>query len=318
MKSNSLSSYLSQHFEAHDTASDIADGLTNTVLALSKAAIEIAKLSAANGIGASSLGGLAGGVNEDGDSQKQLDVLSDDIIAKAISNTGIGIYYSEEQSEPMMIDKTGLLGLACDPLDGSSNIDTNLTIGTIFSLFDLSDCQNGLPPIGRKQLASGLFVYGPQTSLLLSFGKEVAAFGLLEDGQFVRLDWQIDIPKPLPNLLLMPRMLAFGRSQFKTIFMRLAMAQGQKTLVCDGLVHLLQILRIFRRGGVFLYPQDSRKGYEAGRLRLVYEANPIAFLIEAAGGMATTGTGPILDQEISSLHQRIPLIFGSSDEVKKS
>ena len=318
MKSNSLSSYLSQHFEAHDTASDIADGLTNTVLALSKAAIEIAKLSAANGIGASSLGGLAGGVNEDGDSQKQLDVLSDDIIAKAISNTGIGIYYSEEQSEPMMIDKTGLLGLACDPLDGSSNIDTNLTIGTIFSLFDISDCQNGLPPIGRKQLASGLFVYGPQTSLLLSFGKEVAAFGLSEDGQFVRLDWQIDIPKASTEFAINASNAAFWPKPIQDYIYEISYGAGAKDSGMRWLGSLVaDSYRIFRRGGVFLYPQDSRKGYEAGRLRLVYEANPIAFLIEAAGGMATTGTGPILDQEISSLHQRIPLIFGSSDEVKK-
>ena len=130
-----------------------------------------------NGIGASSLGGLAGGVNEDGDSQKQLDVLSDDIIA-AISNTGIGIYYSEEQSESM-IDKTGLLGLACDPLDGSSNIDTNLTIGTIF-LLDLSDCQNG--SLHWSQTASiWIICVWAANKLVAEFCKEVAAFGLLEE-----------------------------------------------------------------------------------------------------------------------------------------
>ena len=132
------------------------------------------------------------------------------------------------------------------------------------------------------------------------------------------MDWQIDIPKASTEFAINASNAAFWPKPIQDYIYEISYGAGAKDSGMRWLGSLVaDSYRIFRRGGVFLYPQDSRKGYEEGRLRLVYEANPIAFLIEAAGGMATTGTGPILDQEISSLHQRIPLIFGSSDEVKK-
>ena len=184
-------------------------------------------------------------------------------------------------------------------------------------MFSVADCDGDLPPIGRKQLAAGVFIYGPQTSLLLRVSDEVVGFGLAPDGQFQRLDWQIAFPPKTSEFAINASNAAFWPEPIKRYIDTLshgarARQSGMRwngSLVADA-------MRIFRRGGVFLYPQDSRDGYEAGRLRLVYEASPIAFLIEAAGGLATTGTIDILDHPISSLHQRVPLFFGSADEVR--
>lgn len=295
----------------------LPEGLSDTLLGLADAGIQIAKLAANNGLDTPNLGGLAGGLNEDGDSQKQLDVLSDDLICEALSAAGVASYFSEEQAEAKILNPDGQIGVACDPLDGSSNIDTNLTIGTIFSLFDMKDCVNGLPPMGRKQLAAGLFVYGPQTSLLLSFGDEVAAFALSGEGRFIRLDWDVRVPASSTEFAINASNAAFWPAPIQDYIAERSTGRAAKTSGMRWLGSLVaDAFRIFRRGGVFLYPQDSRTGYEQGRLRLIYEASPMAFLIEAAGGRATTGTHDILDVAPTSLHQRIPLIFGSADEVK--
>ena len=322
-----LSDYLtdiSAHKYSDTATAPIGAALQQTITSLAEAASQIAQLAAHNGIASPSLGALAGGQNDDGDSQKQLDMIADDIITKALAGSQVGVYFSEEQTAPQTIhnltdnptDDFRMLGLACDPLDGSSNIDTNTTIGTIFSLFHASDIADNLPPKGRRQLAAGLFVYGPQTSLLLSFGDEVVGFGRASDGVYYRLDWQIAIPPTSPEFAINASNAAFWPPAIQDYIHELSYGAGASASGMRWLGSLVaDAYRIFRRGGLFLYPQDSRKGYEAGRLRLVYEANPIAFLIEAAGGVATTGTAPILDQPPTSLHQRVPLIFGSHDEV---
>jgi len=314
----SLETFLSQRTPSPSLSESLDDAVGQAILALSEAAKKIAALASYQGIGTASLGALTGHENEDGDDQKQLDVMADEAIQQAIQKTDIGIYFSEEISTSLEINKTGALGLACDPLDGSSNIDTNLTIGTIFSIFKKEDCQDGLPPLGRAQLAAGLFIYGPQTSLLLRIGDDLSAFALDNRGQFQQLDWQIEIPKTASEFAINASNAAFWPTPIQSYIASLcapnqAQHSGMRwlgSLVADA-------MRIFRRGGIFLYPQDSRKDYEAGRLRLAYEANPIAFLIEAAGGMATTGTTAILDVPVTSLHQRVPLIFGSSEMVKQ-
>ena len=313
MTMSDLKSYIASTYERKS----LPGGLADTLLGLADAAIEIAKLAANNGLDTPNLGGLAGGLNEDGDSQKQLDVLSDYLVCEALSAAGVARYFSEEQAEVKILTPDGQIGVACDPLDGSSNIDTNLTIGTIFSIFDMKDCVNDLPPMGRKQLAAGLFVYGPQTALLLSFGDEVAAFALSEEGRFIRLEWDVQIPASSTEFAINASNAAFWPAPIQTYIAERSTGSAAKTSAMRWLGSLVaDAFRIFRRGGVFLYPQDSRTGYEQGRLRLIYEASPMAFLIEAAGGRATTGTHDILDIAPTSLHQRIPLIFGSADEVK--
>ena len=307
-----LPDYLHQMTQGQPVGQEVA----SAIMALSDAAKKIASLAASNGIGGDNLSHLAGGVNEDGDSQKQLDVLSDKIVQDGLRSAGVAIYFSEEEATPITLNQGQSISVACDPLDGSSNIDTNLTIGTIFSVFRTSDCQDGLPPYGRKQIASGFFVYGPQTALLLSFGSDVRAFALSQSGVFAQLDWQVQIPKASAEFAINASNAAFWPDGIKAYIDELSRGEmahrsGMRwlgSLVADA-------FRIFRRGGLFLYPEDSRKGYEQGRLRLIYEANPIAFMVEAAGGTAIDGVRPILDIKPDHLHQRIPFIFGSAEMV---
>ena len=297
------------------------DDSRQIILALCGAAIDISALASRTGLTATALGAVTGAQNSDGDQQKQLDVLADEIVATALSATTLGSYFSEERDEALIFSEDGTLSLSCDPLDGSSNIDTNLTIGTIFSLFRrTAQHQNHSQlPQGREQIAAGFFAYGPQTSLLLSCGAGVIGFGLDEDGQFYQLDWQIAIPAQTSEFAINASNTRHWLAPVKSyIDDCLAGVQGEReknfnmrwagSLVADA-------WRIFRRGGVFLYPEDRRAGYEQGRLRLIYEAYAIAFLVEQAGGLASDGRQMILDIKPEELHQRTPLLFGSKDEI---
>jgi len=262
------------------------------------------------------LDAVAGDVNADGDTQKALDVLADDIILAAAQQAGAAAYMSEERETAISLSDDGSFIIASDPLDGSSNIGVNVSIGTIFSV--LPTAGHGLVA-GRDQLAAGFFVYGPQTTLLLTVGAGVASFVMDADGRFQMIDDNVRIPDQTAEFAInagnQRHWLAPARRYVADC---LAGADGPRgrnfsqrwvgSLVADA-------WRIFCRGGVFLYPADGRNGYADGRLRLVYEAAPIAFLATQAGGRATDGTGDILDIVPTAVHQRVPLVFGSSEEV---
>ena len=266
---------------------------------------------------AAQLGAVRGSANADGDDQKKLDVLADDMIASALANcAGVAAYLSEERDSAMGIDDGGDVIVASAPLDGSSNIDTNVSIGTIFSIFPAA---GGYLQPGRNQLASGIFLYGPQTTFLITFGDGVFAFQLAEDREFYDMGWQVQIPPETSEFAINASNSRHWRAPVsRYIADCLAGADGPRqrnfnmrwvgSLVADG-------WRIFRRGGIFLYPADARKGYETGRLRLVYEANPMAMLVSQAGGRASDGQQEILAITPTSLHQRVPLVFGSANEV---
>ena len=263
------------------------------------------------------LGAVRGSANADGDDQKKLDVLADEMIASALANcAGVAAYLSEERDTAMALDDGGDVIVASDPLDGSSNIDTNVSIGTIFSILPAA---GGYLQLGRNQLASGIFVYGPQTTLLVTFGDGVFAFQLSEDREFYDMGWQVRIPSETSEFAINASNSRHWRASVsRYIADCLAGVDGPRqrnfnmrwvgSLVADG-------WRIFRRGGIFLYPADARKGYETGRLRLVYEANPMAMLVSQAGGRASDGQQDILAITPTSLHQRVPLVFGSANEV---
>ncbi|MEK9797860.1 MAG: class 1 fructose-bisphosphatase, partial [Alphaproteobacteria bacterium] len=241
----------------------------------------------------------------------------DEMIASALANcAGVAAYLSEERDSAMGLDDGGDVIVASDPLDGSSNIDTNVSIGTIFSI--LPAAGGHLQP-GRNQLASGIFVYGPQTTLLVTFGDGVFAFQLAEDREFYDMGWQVQIPPETSEFAINASNSRHWRAPVsRYIADCLAGVDGPRqrnfnmrwvgSLVADG-------WRIFRRGGIFLYPADARKGYDTGRLRLVYEANPMAMLVSQAGGRASDGQQDILAITPTSLHQRVPLVFGSANEV---
>ena len=288
--------------------------LAKVILSLAGAASAIA---AEIRMPATALDAAAGAVNADGDTQKKLDVIADEIVLDALHGTGAAAYLSEEREEAIPLDPDGGLIIACDPLDGSSNIGVNVSVGTIFSVLpaDGGDLQPG-----RAQLAAGFFVYGPQTTLLLTTGSGTASFRMDDEGRFVMISENVRIPSEASEFAIN----ASNRRHWPAPITRyvegcLAGADGPRghdynmrwvaSLVAET-------WRIISRGGVFLYPADARKGYAAGRLRLVYEAAPVAMLVEQAGGRATDGARDIMDITPDGLHQRVPLVFGAKNEVE--
>ena len=288
--------------------------LAKVILSLAGAASAIA---AEIRMPATALDAVAGAVNADGDTQKKLDVIADEIVLDALRGTGAAAYLSEEREEAIPLDPDGGLIIACDPLDGSSNIGVNVSVGTIFSVLpaDGGDLQPG-----RAQLAAGFFVYGPQTTLLLTTGSGTASFRMDDEGRFVMISENVRIPSEASEFAIN----ASNRRHWPAPITRyvegcLAGADGPRghdynmrwvaSLVAET-------WRIISRGGVFLYPAGARKGYAAGRLRLVYEAAPVAMLVEQAGGRATDGARDIMDITPDGLHQRVPLVFGAKNEVE--
>lgn len=267
--------------------------------------------------------GAGVGENSDGDQQKALDVMADEMFEAALKGTGVKYYASEEQEDVLTIDEGGVFALATDPLDGSSNIDVNVTIGTIFSIFDASgDATSSFLRSASDQIAAGYIAYGPQTLLAMTFGSGTALYVLdPETGSFVLSESKMDLPVAAKEFSINSSnrrhwtqpVLAYveenetGKDGRKGKDMNF---RWVGSLVAE--TH-----RILTRGGTFLYPSDGRKGYENGRLRMVYEVAPMAFLVEQAGGKATDGVAPIMSLTAEQLHERRPFVFGSAEEVDR-
>ena len=311
---------LESFLEDHASISPLAAAVCDAVAGLAVSAAVISRLIRLPDADAN-LGAIKGSANADGDDQKALDVMADEIITAALTTAGVATYLSEEQAEPIPLHEDGLVIVASDPLDGSSNIDTNVSVGTIFSVLDAA---GGVLQKGRDQLAAGFFVYGPQTTLLLTVGDGVFAFAMDDAGLFHQMQWSDGQTQV---------MIALDTNEFginasnqrhwlppvaSYVADCLAGTDGPRgrnfnmrwvgSLVADA-------WRIFRRGGIFLYPADTRDGYGDGRLRLVYEAAPVAMLVEQAGGRAVSDQVDILDIVPESLHQRVAFVFGSISEV---
>ena len=260
--------------------------------------------------------------NADGDKQKPLDIFADECVFDSINNSLVAAYCSEEQDGMTTIDKNGKYLIFCDPLDGSSNIGNNISIGTIFSILPLynGSIDNSLKQNGNSQLCAGFFVYGPQTTLILSLGKGVHSFYFdNKNSQFNILNPNIIIPKSTSEFSINSSYRRYWNNKVKNyikncedgtdgIRKKNFNMRWVGSLVADA-------SRIFERGGIFLYPEDKREKNKNGRLRLTYEANPISFLISQAGGKATNGSIDILNVEVNEIHQRVPFIFGSEEEV---
>jgi fructose-1,6-bisphosphatase I len=217
--------------------------------------------------------------------------------------------------------------LLFDPLDGSSNIDVNVSIGTIFSVLKKTEGSAGVSEAdflqaGQSQVAAGYCVYGPQTTLVLTVGDGVAMFTLdREQGSFVLTQENVQIPADTQEFAInMSNMRHWAPPVKQYIDDCLAGKSGVRgkdfnmrwvaSMVAD--VH-----RILTRGGVFMYPWDQREPHKPGKLRLMYEANPMAWLVEQAGGAATNGQQRILDIQPTELHQRVSVFLGSKNEVQR-
>ena len=260
--------------------------------------------------------------NVDGDEQKPLDIFADECIFESINNSSVAAYCSEEQDGMTTLDEHGKYVVFCDPLDGSSNIDSNISIGTIFSVlpFNKISAEYSLKQNGKSQLCAGFFVYGPQTTLILSLGKGVHSFYFdNKNNRFNILNPNIIIPKSTSEYSINSSYRRYWNNKVKNYIQNCEDGSDgirEKNFNMRWVGSLVaDASRIFERGGIFLYPEDKREKNKSGRLRLTYEANPISFLISQAGGKATNGSIDILNLEVNEIHQRVPFIFGSEEEV---
>ncbi len=295
--------------------------LEETISVLCSSAASLSEEISLSGLGADHKS--TAGQNTDGDSQKKLDLIADNLFRTNLEKSVVGFYASEEQEHIQHFANNGKIGVAIDPLDGSSNIDCNVSIGTIFSVKDI---KNETSPdldffhLGNY-LCSGYFIYGPQTLFVFSCGQGVLKYLYNSNERvFEAIPGKVEIPYstneyaingsnyrhwPIPVRHYIDECLEGVTGQRKKNFNTRWVA----SLVAE--TH-----RILERGGIFLYPGDDREGYSEGRLRMVYECGPIAFLIEQAKGRATNGTENILGINSSHLHQRTSFIFGSIEEVE--
>jgi fructose-1,6-bisphosphatase I len=314
---------LDAHLNSYSAASpDRREDVAAIIRAFSEAALKVRKMLNEGALGAA-FAGDRGTANADGDRQKEMDVFADNCFLEAAQGVGVGLYASEELPNPVELDPAATLAVAIDPLDGSSNIDTNVSIGTIFSILPRLDSEEAtFAQSGTAQLAAGFFIYGPQLALVLTKlnGTRIYVFSS-RLGTFVQAYHSLAIPQVTTEF-------AINVSNYRHWDEQVRLYVDDCLTGSDGprgrdfnmrwnASLVAEAYRIMVRGGVFLYPRDQRKGYGAGRLRLVYEANPIALLVEQAGGAATDGITRILDIVPQSVHQRTPLVFGSAKEVAK-
>ena len=275
--------------------------------------------------------GSAGSENVQGEVQKKLDIIANEVLIEANEWGGhLAAMASEEMDSIYLVPNRYPKGeylLLFDPLDGSSNIDVNVSIGTIFSVLKMPEGDRGveegdfLQP-GKCQVAAGYCVYGPQTILVLTVGDGVAMFTLdREQGSFVLTEDNVRIPEDTKEFAInMSNMRHWDAPVKRYIDECLAGTEGPRgkdfnmrwiaSMVAD--VH-----RILTRGGVFLYPWDQREPEKPGKLRLMYEANPMAWLVEQAGGAATNAHERILDLQPAKLHERVSVVLGSKNEVER-
>jgi fructose-1,6-bisphosphatase I len=275
------------------------------------------------------IGETVGLDNVQGEAQKKLDVIANSVLVEANEWGGqLAAMASEEMAEPYQIPNRypkGEFLLLYDPLDGSSNLDVNISVGTIFSVLRCpghcaeANVEAFLQP-GAKQVAAGFAVYGAATILVLTIGNGVVGFTLdRELGSFVLTDEKIMIPEDSQEFAInASNMRNWGAPVKRYIDECLAGKTGVRgkdfnmrwvaSMVAD-------VYRILSRGGIFLYPRDAK--HKDGRLRLMYEANPMAMIVEEAGGAATDGTTRILDIQPTALHQRVGVVLGSKNEVER-
>jgi fructose-1,6-bisphosphatase I len=300
------------------------DEVKDVVAVIAAACVQISKVVASGAISGSL--GAAGQVNVQDEEQKKLDIITNDILRDALNGCPLVAGLASEELD--FIETTGAVGgflVTFDPLDGSSNIDVNVSVGTIFSILPApagvapSEADFLLP--GRQQVAAGYAVYGPQTMLVLTISNSVVAFTLDADGAWRLTHETIAIPADTAEFAInMSNQRHWAPPVRAYIEGCLAGKTGPRgknfnmrwvaSMVAD--VH-----RILMRGGVFLYPWDAREPDKPGKLRLLYEANPMSLIVERAGGQSTDGKTSILDLQPTKLHQRVPVVLGSANEVKR-
>jgi fructose-1,6-bisphosphatase I len=266
------------------------------------------------------------GANSDGDAQKALDVHADEVFVDALRSASVRGVASEEREAPVWLDPEGAFLVAIDPLDGSSNIETNVTVGSLLAILDAAPAPgfegaSFLQP-GHRQRAAAILLYGPCVEFVFSLGAGTHVATLdPATGGFRMTKFSLVIPEGRPEFAINASNARHWPEPVQSYVADLVMGESGPRVKQYNMRWIAAVAadayRVLIRGGSYLYPDDSRVGYRQGRLRLLYEANPIALLIEQAGGMATDGVNRILDIAPTGLHQRTPLIFGSADKVER-
>jgi fructose-1,6-bisphosphatase I len=298
------------------------DSVATVVTRMANAAVSLAELA-----GQGALAGPMGEVlrrNGGGDEQKALDLVAHELFLDALKDAPVAALASEEADEPIGMTQGAPLVVAIDPLDGSKNIDVNATIGSIFAILPRNDLpwpRLFLQP-GSALLAAGFTVHGPQTTLVLTLGTGVNVFTLdRARGVFVLTQADVRLPHGVREYAINAANYRHWDSAIRAyVDDCVAGADGprggdfnMRWLGCA----VAEAYRVLLRGGVYLYPGDARASMRHGRLRLVYEANPLAFIMEQAGGAATNGIERILDIVPNALHQHTPLVYGARDKVER-
>jgi fructose-1,6-bisphosphatase I/sedoheptulose-1,7-bisphosphatase len=287
------------------------------------------------GMGGNHDAGGSASVNVQGETQKKLDVLSNEVFLRRTEWAGnLAGMASEEMDEPYQIPKRFPRGnylIVFDPLDGSSNIDVNVSVGSIFSVLRAPDdvIASGRDVVeadflqpGAQQLAAGYALYGPTTMLVLTVGDGVNGFTLDPNlGEFMLTHPKLTIAPDTQEFAINASNSRFWEAPVKRYVDECLAgktgARGKDFNMRWIASMVAEAHRILMRGGVFMYPRDTKDPSKPGRLRLLYEANPIGMLIEQAGGRASTGERPILQVKPGTLHQRIGVVFGSKNEVER-
>ncbi|MDX9873428.1 MAG: class 1 fructose-bisphosphatase [Spongiibacteraceae bacterium] len=269
--------------------------------------------------------GNAGAENVQGEAQKKLDVIANDILkALLLAEPSVRALASEEETEIVAANPDGRFLVAFDPLDGSSNIDINGSVGTIFSIFEAP----GATPVteadflrpGRQQIAAGYVLYGPSVMLALTAGQGVQFYTLDPvSNEFLLTSERVAIPAQTQEFAINMSNQRFWAEPMRRYIADLLLGKDgprKKNFNMRWVAAMVSdVHRILCRGGIFSYPWDRREPDKPGKLRLMYEANPMALLIERAGGEAWTDAAKILDLQPEHIHQRVPVILGSAEEV---
>lgn len=311
---------LRSHLDRSASQSPHGAAVGEVIEAIATAAVDLAAL-----IADGPLAGITGrvdGVNADGDQQKDIDVVADDIMRRALKAAPVAAILSEEAALPETLDPEAPLCVAIDPLDGSANLENNISVGTIFSIRPRgNDILSTFFEPGTAQCAAGFIVYGPQTTLVLAYNKTVDIFILdRRRRQFLLIKRDVRIAPDTPEFAINASNRRHWHGPVRAYIdecLAGSSGSGGSDFNMRWVGSLVaEALRILVRGGVFLYPADARPGYREGRLRLLYEAHPMALVMEWAGGAATTGRGRILELGAKTPHQRVPLIMGSLRGVR--
>ncbi|OUR73067.1 fructose-bisphosphatase [Methylophaga sp. 41_12_T18] len=322
----SIIQFIVEEQRAHPNSTGSLTGLMSDIVSSCK---KIAHL--VNRSGIIGLGGAAESENVQGEVQKKLDIITNDVMVEHLNWTGhLAAMASEEIEEVIQIPEQypkGKYLITFDPLDGSSNIDVNISVGTIFSILR---CPEGVdnPTVedfmqkGTEQVCAGFCVYGPTTMLILTTGNGVNGFTLDRDvGEFILTHPKMTIPEDTAEFAINMSNQRFWEQPVQRYIEECVQGvEGSRDKDFNmrwNASMVAEVYRILTRGGIFMYPIDSKIAKQGGKLRLMYEANPMSFIVEQAGGLSSTGHQRIMEVQPTGVHQRVPVILGSKNEVER-